>query len=120
MVEKDRDRLAERLGHNIMRFRKALGLTQDQLAHRLDVEPETISRFERGATLPSLTTLERLAKVLRATIAELLDEQSPPAYSNTEKLAALLEPLSKRDQKFVLDMCARLSAHCMERGMKGR
>lgn len=112
---KDRDVLAERLGHNIMRFRKALGLTQDQLAHQLDVEPETISRFERGATMPSLATLARIAKVLRATIAELLDEKSPPAHSNTEKLSALLEPLSKQDQKFVLSMCAQLSAHCIKR-----
>lgn len=56
-----RNSLAARLGQNLMRGRKSLGLTQKQVAKTLSVEPETISRFERGATLPANITLERLA-----------------------------------------------------------
>jgi len=51
MADKHRSGLAARLGKNIMRGRKALGLTQEQVAVELKVEPETISRFERGATV---------------------------------------------------------------------
>lgn len=114
MVDIHRSGLAGRLGQNIMRWRKALGLTQDQLALRLEVEPETISRFERGVTLPSLTTLAGLAKVLRTTMAQLLEEKSPPQLKGVDKLAARLEPLSERDRAFVLDVMAQLCMHCME------
>jgi transcriptional regulator with XRE-family HTH domain len=116
MVEKKRSGLAKRLGKNIMRWRKALGLTQDQVATRLEVEPETISRFERGVTLPSLPTLARLAEVLGATMTQLLEEKAPPHFSGAEKLAARLAPLSKRDQAFVLDMMGKLCVHCTARG----
>jgi len=110
MVEKARGELAKRLGRNIMRWRKSLGLTQDQLALQVEVEPETISRFERGVTLPSLPTLARLAEVLGATITQLLEEKAPPPFSGAEKIAAWLAPLSKQDQSFVLDIMARLCA----------
>lgn len=118
MVEMHRSKLAERLGKNVMQWRKALGLTQDQLALQLEVEPETISRFERGVTLPSLLSLSRLAEVLGATVAQLLGEEPPPSRCNVEKLAAWLEPLSKKDQKFVLDVMVRLCTHCTEQGKR--
>lgn len=114
MVDMHRSGLAGRLGQNIMRWRKALGLTQDQLALRLEVEPETISRFERGVTLPSLPTLASLAKALGATMAQLLEEKLPPPFKGIDKLATRLEPLSERDRAFVLDVMARLCAHCTE------
>jgi transcriptional regulator with XRE-family HTH domain len=110
MVEKARGELAKHLGRNIMRWRKALGLTQDQVALQVEVEPETISRFERGVTLPSLPTLARLAEVLGATMTQLLEEKAPPSFSAAAKLAAWLAPLSKQDQAFVLDIMARLCA----------
>lgn len=110
MVEKERGELAIRLGRNIMRWRKTLGLTQDQVALQVEVEPETISRFERGVTLPSLTTLARLAGVLGATMTQLLEEKAPPPFSGAEKLAAWLAPLSKQDQAFVVDIVAQLCA----------
>lgn len=110
MVDKERGELAKRLGRNIMQWRKALGLTQDQVALQMEVEPETISRFERGVTLPSLPTLARLTEVLGATMAQLLEEKVPPPFSGAEKLAVWLEPLSKQDQAFVLDIMAQMCA----------
>lgn len=44
----ERQRLGRRLGQQIAARRKAMDLTQDQLAERLEVDAETISRFERG------------------------------------------------------------------------
>ena len=72
------DALAVRLSRNIAGRRRALDLTQAQLAERLGVDTETLSRFERGKHLPSLATLERLAEQLQTTVAVLLDEAAPP------------------------------------------
>lgn len=67
--------LGIRLARSISMRRRYLELTQAQLAERLGVETATLSRFERGKHLPSLSTLERLAGLLQITITELLAEQ---------------------------------------------
>jgi len=69
--------LAMNIGKSLADVRKRIGWTQGELAERIGVETETISRFERGATTPSLLTLQRLASVLNTTMAELLGESSP-------------------------------------------
>jgi len=56
------DALAVRLSRNIASRRRELNLTQAQLAERLCVDTETLSRFERGKHLPSLATLETLGR----------------------------------------------------------
>jgi transcriptional regulator with XRE-family HTH domain len=66
------------LAKNIAARRKALSLTQAQLAEALAVDTETFARFERGKHLPSLYTLERLAVLLRISASELLDDNTPP------------------------------------------
>lgn len=70
-------RLAKRLGANIAERRKLQKRSQAQLAEKLGVATETISRFERGATLPSLVTLQRLGHILRAPITLLLADTQP-------------------------------------------
>lgn len=85
--------LSKRLGKNIADARRALGWTQSVLAERIGMEPESISRIERGATLPSLATLEQLAALLGTRIADLLAECPGNAYSEAQKIAALMERL---------------------------
>ena len=99
--------LALSLGKNIASWRKALGMTQEQLAANMDVDQVTISRFERGATLPSLPTLNRLARVLGVTMAQLLNEQPVGKFSQADKIAAFMEPLSESEQQFALDLIGR-------------
>jgi transcriptional regulator with XRE-family HTH domain len=91
MVEfKDTTALAKRLGGNIAQRRKDLGLTQAALAERLGMEPETVSRCERGATVPSVASLTHFAQVLDTTVADLLAEMPGEAYPEAQRLTALL------------------------------
>ena len=71
-----RRQLGLRLGQQIAGQRKALGWTQDQLAEQLGVDTETVSRFERGVTIPALLTIDRLAGVLQTSVAALLSAAS--------------------------------------------
>lgn len=115
MVDKHRSSLAARLGKNIMRGRKALGLTQEQMAMELKVEPETISRFERGATLPSIPTLERIAAILGTTMGELLEEGEPRQFTEAEQLAVLLRPLSDSGRALAREILEKLFTHLSKR-----
>lgn len=106
--------LAQSLGKNIASWRNALGMTQEQLAFNLDMDPVTISRFERGATLPSLPTLNRLALTFGVTMAQLLNEQPTEKFSKADKIAVFLEPLSEAEQQFALDLIERFCGFLAE------
>lgn len=49
------------LGQNLIRYRLATGLTQEQVARELDVTSMSVSRWERGISVPPFKTREQLA-----------------------------------------------------------
>jgi transcriptional regulator with XRE-family HTH domain len=65
--------LARQFGKRIYLFRKENGLTQAALAEKAKISNEFMSGVERGAKLPSLLTLERLAAALKINIKDLFD-----------------------------------------------
>lgn len=61
-----------KVGNFIMNKRKSLGLTQRQLAERLNVSFQAISKWENGATYPNIEILSDLATVLHISADEIL------------------------------------------------
>lgn len=51
------------------------GLTQDELAEKLNVTRQTISKYELGINVPDVFTLKEIAKALNTTVSYLLDEE---------------------------------------------
>lgn len=105
--------LAQHLGANIAALRKSRGRTQSGLAERVGVDTETISRFERGATLPSLLTLEKVGKALRVGVgvADLLAESSTLPDDQVARVGVWLAELSEVDRSFALDQMRRICVH---------
>lgn len=60
------------LGSRIRKLREAANLTQTDLADKLGVTQAYIAMLESDAREPSLDVLRRLAKALKADVAELL------------------------------------------------
>jgi transcriptional regulator with XRE-family HTH domain len=56
--------LKQALGAQVRHHRRAQDLTQEDLAHRVDVSLETIGKIERGVAAPSFDTVERIAAAL--------------------------------------------------------
>lgn len=52
------------ISQNIQAARKALGLTQEDLANRLSVARQTVAKWESGESLPDLENAYALAKLL--------------------------------------------------------
>lgn len=79
MIDKPSARI--RLASNVLRIRKAMGLTQVQMADRSGVPQGTISRLEKGLVLPNPADLYNLAECLNTSIDVLLkapeQEMSP-------------------------------------------
>ena len=115
-----RQRLGKKLGLRIAERRKSLNWTQDQLAERLEVDAETVSRFERGATVPSLVTLDRLAAVLKVSIADLLTDASATPTDQAIRISAWLESLPADDSDYVLEQIKGLCEHLRKKTVKGQ
>ena len=61
-----------RMGRFIATKRKALGLTQQQLAGRLNVSFQAVSKWENGNNVPDIMTLMELANFFNVSVDELL------------------------------------------------
>ena len=60
--------------HKLVALREKMGLSQRGLARRAKVGHITIARIETGVYDPRLSTLRRLAKALKVSVVDLLDE----------------------------------------------
>jgi len=64
--------LKKLLAMRLKRLREERGLTQEQLAKRSGMSHGYLARLEIGMHDPSLSTLAKLARALRVTVAELV------------------------------------------------
>lgn len=71
--------LKQIVGANVRAARLACGLTQEDLAERINRSTETVSNIERGKNPPSLETLCDIATVLNISLEALVTDSSPDA-----------------------------------------
>ena len=63
------------LGENIRRIRESRGLSQSELAEKVELQKQNISSFERGVKIPSLEKLVAIADALRCSTDVLLGRE---------------------------------------------
>jgi transcriptional regulator with XRE-family HTH domain len=68
--------IREVLAHNLKAYRSAQDLSQEELAHRADIDRTYVSSLERCVYAASVDVIDRIAKVLGIEAAELL--RTPP------------------------------------------
>lgn len=61
------------VGEKIQAYRKALGISQEELGQRLLVSRQTISLWEKGQTMPTIDNLIRLKEIFGVSVDEILD-----------------------------------------------
>lgn len=64
--------IREILAGNLKRYRKAAGLSQEELAHRADIDRTYISSLERCVYAAGIDVVDRLARELGVEAADLL------------------------------------------------
>ncbi len=66
--------IRENLAKNLISFRKALNLTQAELAEKINYTDKAVSKWERGEAVPELTVLKQIADLYGTTIDTLISE----------------------------------------------
>ncbi|MBR3661051.1 MAG: helix-turn-helix transcriptional regulator [Bacilli bacterium] len=86
-------------GKKLFELRKQKNLSQEQLAEKMGVARQTISKWELGETSPDLKQAKELSKIFNVSLDELvgnnIQEIMSQKISNTEKLAGLILKLIK-------------------------
>ena len=62
---------------SIKKLRKEKGMTQDELAEKLNVTRQAVSNWERGNTMPDISKLPELAEIFHISVDELLNGKAP-------------------------------------------
>ncbi len=85
------------LKENIKNLRKAKGMSQEELAIKLHVVRQSVSKWERGLSVPDSEMLLQIAEKLDTTVAALLGETMlPEGDTELSSLAAKLESINEQ------------------------
>ena len=106
------------LGARIAALRRQAGLSQTQLAQRLQISPSAVGMYEQGRREPSLDTVVAMAAVFGVSTDYLLTGRIPPERLRAlveDRLASAESRLSRRqDQPFTLQELAVLFASVLD------
>ena len=89
-------------GENLKTLRKQKGFSQEELATRLHVVRQTISKWEKNLSVPDADTLIRLAEILEVSVSELLGakiENGNTASDVAEQLSRINEQLAIKNRR---------------------
>ena len=81
------------LGKKIRQLRYKAGLTQEQLADKLGVGPQAVSKWENAASMPDITALPLLAETFGVSIDDLFDLSSEQRLNRIENSLDVNEEL---------------------------
>ena len=103
------------IGENIRRLRRAADMTQEQLADKLGVAFQSISRWENGTTYPDIEFLPALAGIFGVTVDELIgceeSKKKKLLEDRVEELEALVESESP-DVEAILNRVREIRRDC--------
>lgn len=89
-------------GENLKTLRKQKGFSQEELATRLHVVRQTISKWEKNLSIPDADTLIRLAEILEVPVSKLLGtkiESENVASDVAEQLSRINEQLAIKNRR---------------------
>jgi len=119
------------IGERLRALRETKSLSQGEIEKRTGLLRCYISRVENGHTVPSIETLEKLARALEVPLYQLFyDSEEPPELPNLperktadeiawgsspeearflNRMARLLERLNENDRRLLLHMAQRMA-----------
>ena len=62
------------IGNKINQLRKLSGMTQEQLAEKLNVSRQTISKWESGSSSPDIESVVKVSEIFQVSLDDLLKE----------------------------------------------
>lgn len=93
------------LSEKIYALRRKNGLSQEQLAEKIGVSRQAISKWEGGLSTPELDKLKALSECFQVTIDELTENQAAPAPGHAAEEKSGPAPSPKGESKAGICLC---------------
>lgn len=77
------------IGNKINQLRKLSGMTQEQLAEKLNVSRQTISKWESDSTSPDLESIVKISRIFHVSLDDLLKEGEAGVANQTDEQITL-------------------------------
>lgn len=100
---------ARAVGQRIKAAREKKGLTQEELAARVEISPTHVSVIERGTKIPRMDTFVAIANVLEVSADSLLvDVVDQAVESAASELSGLMENLPREEKERILKVVSAM------------
>lgn len=98
------------IGQRVKYYRKQSGLTQEQLAERVNISDVYLSRIENGAAKPTLDVYANICSTLRCDLSALFSNVSTESERyQSDRILELFQSCTPRVKPVVLDLLEKLS-----------
>ena len=98
------------LADNIKALRKQKGYSQETLAQQLNVVRQTVSKWEKGLSVPDAEMLARLAELFEVPVSTLLDSAVPELAAEPDSSAEVARQLAILNEHFARQTARRKRA----------
>jgi len=98
------------IGNKIAVARKKINLSQAELAQQVSISPQAVGKWERGESMPDITTLNRLAEILKVDLNyfsdsfQVIDAETKAYESFKKQTVETPKPKSRNDLDWNWDM----------------
>lgn len=93
--------MAKDISKRIRELRKAMKLTQSQFAEMVNLSEDSIGKIERGVSVPTIDTLNKIAEGLKITLSEVLEETLQKVKSQNQAIADFIKYLKTKSNEDV-------------------
>lgn len=111
MDKKRHLKIAKLLGKSIAAMRSRSGMTQEEVAERLGLGFEAVSRMERGIVEPTVPRLVELAEIFGCPFQDLILPASDRLLDQAHSLSRIVSNLGTQDREFFFHLASELAAY---------
>ena len=110
--------LGRTIGASIAEMRDRAGMTQEEVAERLGIGLEAISRIERGIVSPNYQRMVEFCEIFECKFSDLARSGSDRPSDQHDSMLSLVSNLSAPDREAIVEVVARLASHMAKRGKR--
>ena len=117
--------MKETFGQRFSRLRKNLGLKQDEIAKKVNISAQAVSKWENDLSAPDISTLPLLADILNVSLDELLGRESEQTKivpegerKDVNSMLLKINVLSADGDKVKINLPLSIIKLCLEAGME--
>ena len=109
------------LGEQIVKLRKRVNLTQEQLAEKYDVSRQAVAKWENGESIPDIYKIIQIAELFNVSLDFLILGKNVQRHRNEKDVKTFIETMKKKEDMWTPDQVISMYGNMsLEEALKDR